>query len=172
MTPEFHRPIRIDQIGEGEMRQHVTADADERRRLMGRFGLLALDTLVADYALRRDAAGILATGRLTASVAQPCVASGEPVPESIDEPFTIRFQPEGVVQNSEDELSDDAMDTIFYTGQAIDLGEAAAETLALALDPYPRAPDAESTLRAAGVLREEEAGPLSAFGALKDMLKK
>ncbi len=172
MTPEFHRPIRIDQIGEGEMRQHVTADADERRRLMGRFGLLALDSLVADYALRRDAAGILATGRLTASVAQPCVASGEPVPESIDEPFTIRFQPEGAAQNSEDELSDDAMDTIFYTGQAIDLGEAAAETLALALDPYPRAPDAESTLRAAGVLREEEAGPLSAFGALKDMLKK
>ncbi len=172
MTPEFHRPVRIDQIGEGEMRQHIVADTDERRRLMGRFGLLALDSLAADYVLRRDAAGITATGTLTARVAQPCVASGEPVPESVDEPFTLRFLPEGSVENGEFELDDDSLDTMFYTGSAIDLGEAAAETLALALDPYPRSPDAEEALRAAGVLKEEEAVPLSPLGALKDLLKK
>ena len=33
MTPEFHPPIRIDHIGEGETHQHIAADADERRRL-------------------------------------------------------------------------------------------------------------------------------------------
>ncbi|MGN7159016.1 YceD family protein [Sphingomonas sp. SAFR-052] len=172
MTPEFHRPVRIDHIGEGETRQHIAADADERRRLMGRFGLLALESLEADYSLRRDAAGIVATGRLKAEVAQPCVASGEPVPESVDEPFTLRFLPEGSVEGGELELDDEAMDTMFYTGASIDLGEAAAETLALALDPYPRGPHAEEALRAAGVLKEEEAGPLSALGGLKDLLKK
>ena len=172
MNPEFHRPLRIDQLGEGELRQHVAADADERRRLMGRFGLLALDSLTADYALRRDAAGIVATGRLTAQVAQACVASGQPVPESVDEPFTLRFLPEGTIESDEFELSSDAMDTMFYQGQSIDLGEAAAETLALALDPYPRSPDAETALREAGVIKEDEVTPLSALGALKDLLKK
>jgi len=172
MNPEFHRPVRIDQIGEGELRQHIEAQADERRRLMGRFNLLELDVLEADYTLRRDAGGIVATGRLTAKVAQPCVASGEPVPESVDEAFTLRFLPEGSVEGSDVELDDDAMDTIFYTGASIDLGEAAAETLALALDPYPRSPHAEEALRAAGVLKEEEAGPMSALSGLKDLLKK
>lgn len=172
MTPEFHRPVRIDQIGEGELKQHITADTDERRRLMGRFNLLELDVLEADYSLRRDAAGIIATGRLRATVAQPCVASGEPVPEAVDEAFTLRFLPEGSVEQGELELDDDALDTMFYTGAAIDLGEAAAETLALALDPYPRSPHAEEALRSAGVLKEEEATPLTALGGLADLLKK
>jgi len=172
MTPEFHRPVRIDQIGEGDLKQHISADTHERRRLMGRFNLLELGLLEADYSLRRDAAGIIATGRLRAKVAQPCVASGEPVPESVDEPFTLRFLPEGSVEHGELELDDDALDTMFYTGASIDLGEAAAETLALALDPYPRSPHAEETLRSAGVLKEEEATPLSALGGLADLLKK
>ena len=94
------------------------------------------------------------------------------MPESVDEPFTLRFLPEGSVEGGEFELDDEAMDTMFYAGASIDLGEAAAETLALALDPYPRSPHAEEALRAAGVLKEEEAGPLSALGGLKDLLKK
>ena len=57
-------------------------------------------------------------------------------------------------------------------GGAIDLGEAAAETMALALDPFPRAAGAEAALRAAGVLSEEEARPANAFAALKDALRK
>lgn len=172
MTPEFHRPLRIDQIGEGELRQRIEADADERRRLMGRFQLLSLESLVADYALRRDAAGIVATGRLTAKVAQPCVASGEPVPESVDESFVLRFLPEGSIEGDAAELDDSAMDTMFYAGAAIDLGEAAAETLALALDPYPRSPHAEEALRTAGVVREEDVVPITALGGLKDLLTK
>ncbi|WP_230771159.1 YceD family protein [Sphingomonas sp. Leaf4] len=172
MTSEFHRPIRIDQIGEGELRQRIEADGDERRRLMGRFRLLAIDSLVADYALRRDVAGIVATGRLTAQVAQACVASGEPVPESVDEPFVLRFLPESSIEGDAAELDDSAMDTMFYTGASIDLGEAAAETLALALDPYPRSPDAEEVLRTAGVVREEDVAPITALGGLKDLLTK
>ena len=42
--------------------------------------------------------------------------------------------------------------------------------MALALDPYPRAPGAEAVLRAAGVVSEEEAGPFGALAALRGRL--
>jgi hypothetical protein len=43
--------------------------------------------------------------------------------------------------------------------------------MALALDPFPRAPDADDVLKAAGVLSEGEAGPFAALRALKDRLQ-
>jgi len=42
-----------------------------------------------------------------------------------------------------------------------------ADTLALALDPFPRGPNADVALKAAGVLSEEQAGPFAALAALK-----
>ncbi|MEO5866096.1 MAG: DUF177 domain-containing protein, partial [Sphingomonas sp.] len=68
------------------------------------------------------------------------------------------------------ELGEDALDTVPHDGSAIDLGEVAAETMALALDPYPRAPGAAEILRRFGVISEEEAAPLSALAGLRDML--
>ena len=77
------------------------------------------------------------------------------------------------------ELSEDECDTVFYTGGTIDLGEAAAETLALGLDPYPRSPNAAAALREAGVISEDEAkaqaeasGPFGGLAALRDKLGK
>lgn len=173
MTPEFSRPLRLDQIGAGESEHHVDATADERRALAGRFGLLALDRLAADYAVRRDAVGVIATGTLKGRVSQACVATGKPVPATIDQPFTLRFQPEpGDDTPEEVELDADDCDTIFFTGGAIDLGEAAAQTLALALEPFPRAADAEDALREAGVLSEDQAGPFAGLAALKEKLGK
>jgi hypothetical protein len=59
------------------------------------------------------------------------------------------------------------MDVQFHDGTAIDVGEAVAQSLALALDPYPRAPDAEAALKEAGVTSEAETGPFAALAALK-----
>jgi len=59
---------------------------------------------------------------------------------------------------------------VFHDGAAIDLGGAIADTLALALDPYPRSAAAETALREAGVLSEEEAGPFAALAQLKKAL--
>jgi uncharacterized metal-binding protein YceD (DUF177 family) len=56
-----------------------------------------------------------------------------------EERFRLRFVPAGRESDDDDPDSDDE---IAYTGATIDLGEAAAEQLALALDPYPRKPDA------------------------------
>lgn len=167
MTPEFSRLRRLDTIGAGESRVSVEADAAERIALARRFGLIAINALAADYNLRRDATGIIARARLSGAVVQPCSVTGDPVPAKIEEDFAIRFVPEGGDAADEVELSADDCDTVFYTGGAIDLGEAAAETLALALDPFPRSPGAEAALRDAGVLSEEETGPFAALAKLK-----
>lgn len=180
IAPEFPRPHRLDQIGAGESQVRVEASAEERAALAGRFGLAAMEALSADYTLRRDAAGVVAKGRLSARVTQSCVITGEPVPARVEEDFAIRFVPEPEEGTEEEmELSEDECDTVFYTGGAIDLGEAAAETLALALDPFPRSPNAEAALKEAGVLSEEEAkrlaeesGPFGGLAGLRDRLGK
>jgi uncharacterized metal-binding protein YceD (DUF177 family) len=175
---EFNRPQRLDTIGAGESQVHVEAEPAERTALAARFGLKAIDSLAADYAIRRDAQGIVATGHLSARVVQACVITDDPVPAAIEEDFAIRFLPEDDgTSDDEVELSEDECDIVFYSGGAIDLGEAAAETLALALDPYPRSPAAEAALRDAGVISEEEAqklaeesGPFGGLASLRDKL--
>ena len=99
------------------------------------------------------------------------MVTAAPLPAQVEEDFAILFLPEPGEGADEVELSEEECDTVFYTGGAVDLGEAAAETLALALDPFPRSPDAEAALKAAGVLSEEEAGPFGALAALKDKLR-
>jgi uncharacterized metal-binding protein YceD (DUF177 family) len=169
MTPEFSRPLRLDAIGEGEKRVTVQAEEGERVALARRFGLIAIESLAAAFAVRRDAAGVVAHGTLSGAVVQACSVTGEPVPALIEEAFDLRFLPEPGDTGDEVELSEDECDTVFYTGSAIDLGEAAAETLALALDPVPRAPGAEAALREAGVLSEDDnpTGPFAALAKLK-----
>lgn len=164
MTPEFSRPERLDTIGERARAVAVSADAAERAALARRFALVAVDRLEGQFTLRRDAAGFLVDGRVSAAVVQACSITGDPVPATIDEPVALRFVT-GMTGEGEIELSDDAIDEVEIEGDAIDLGETAAETLALALDPFPRAPGAEAALRAAGVLSEEEHTPFNAFAA-------
>ena len=170
MTPEFSRPVRLDAIGEREQTVDIAADAAERAALATRFGLLAIDSLTARFTLRREAAGIAARGHVGAALTQACAVTEAPLPASVAEDVAIRFLPADSPAGEEIELGEDECDTMFYEGGAVDLGEAAAETMALALDPYPRGPDAESALRAAGVLSEDQAGPFGALAALKDKL--
>jgi len=174
-TPEFSRPERIDTIGTRARSVTIAADAGERAALARRFGLAAIDRLDATFALNRDASGIVARGTVTATVTQSCVVTGDPVPASVDEAVALRFVPQDAIDDGDDEeieLSADALDTVAYSGGAVDLGEAAAETMALALDPFPRSSRAETALREAGVLSEGEAGPFGALAGLRDALRK
>ncbi|MCW3835158.1 YceD family protein [Sphingomonas canadensis] len=168
--PEFPRPQRLDRIG-ADTRVTVSAEPGEREALAVRFGLIAIGRLEASYHLRPEAGSVRASGHLSAEVVQPCVATGDPVPARIEEDFDLRFVPDGSPEGDEIELDEADCDTVFFTGGAIDLGEAAAETLALALDPFPRSPAAADALKQAGVLSEEEAGPFAALAALKGKLK-
>lgn len=168
---EFSHIVRLDELDRIAWPITITADARQCAALARRFGFDAIDTLEADIALERQGTGWLATGQLRAALAQPCVATGEPVPERIKEPFSIRFEREGTMagEGTEHELEIDAQDAdvVEFSGERIDLGEAMAETLALAVNPYPRSADADAWLNRMGVKSEEEAGPFAALAALK-----
>ncbi|CAN5467500.1 DUF177 domain-containing protein [soil metagenome] len=170
VAPEFSRVVRLDQAARAAAGETIVASAQERAALAERFHLVTLDRLEADYTLNAESEVLVARGRLRATLAQTCVATGEPVPETIETAFAVRFLKESDgPQDDEMELSADECDTVFYSGDAIDLGEAVAETLALALAPFPRAPGADSYLKDLGVLSEEQASP---FAVLLGMTNK
>jgi uncharacterized metal-binding protein YceD (DUF177 family) len=169
-VPEFAAPVRLDTIGSAPRTVSIEADADQRAALAMRFGLIALDHLSAEATLVRDGDIIVVDGTIRADAVQPCVASGEPVPSHVDAPFALRFVPDAVVEEEEVELDEDELDTLPYSGGSIDVGEAVAQTLALSLDPFPRAEQADDALREAGVVGEEEMSPFAALKALKDKL--
>lgn len=158
MTPELNRTVRVDTLGSAPRALSVEADAADRAALAERFDLKALDRLSAELTLSRSGETVTATGTLQAQVTQSCVVTGAPVEARIEEPFSILFRPQlRTADDEEIELGEGEMDVVFYDGALIDVGEAVAETLALALDPYPRAPAAEAALREAGVASEDEA---------------
>ena len=171
---EFSRPVRIDTLGEAPRRLEIAAEEVERLNLARRFALLAIDRLAATLSLSRKGDEVAMTGSLEAKVTQACVATGEPVEAELELPFALAFrpQPEAAGPEEEIELEADELDTVFYDGGAIDVGEAVAETLLLGLDPYPRAPGADEALRKAGVKSEAEAGPFGALAGLKDKMGK
>lgn len=171
--PEFSRPVRLDTIGPARREMDLEAEPGEREALARRFGIASIESLGAHLAISRQGDEVRATGRLQARVVQSCVVTDAPVAATVDEPFDILFrpQPAGGGGEEEIELDEGDMDVVFYDGSAIDMGEAVAETLSLSLDPYPRAPDAEAALKAAGVKSEEEAGKFGALAALRDKLK-
>jgi len=174
ITPEFSRLVRLDSLGAQPRVIPVEADDAERGALATRFDLVTLDRLEASTECTRDGDSVDVVGQLSADLVQSCVASGEPVAARIEEIFRLRFVPAPSLESEaeEVELSESDCDIIGYTGRAIDLGEAVAETLGLALDPFPRNPAAEEALRAAGVLSEEDAGPFAALKGLKEKLGK
>ena len=172
MTVEFARPQRVDTIGDDARTIEVDADAQERAALAKRFDLIGIEKLAGKFAIRRDAAGIVAEGRVEAAVTQACSITGDPLPVTVDEPVALRFVAEEDSGQDEVELGDSDIDVIPHDGGTIDLGEVAAETMALALDPFPRGPNAEVVLKEAGVLSEEQAGPFGVLAGLKDMLEK
>ncbi len=172
MTPEFSRIWRLDALGI-DRQVEIEADVAERAALAARFGLQSLDALSATATFHPGTAGIEATGRMKAKGVQSCVITAEPVPAKIDQPFTIRFvAPDDTPVSEELELDAEDCDVMEHDGHGIDLGEAIAQTLGLALDPYPRAPTAEARIKEIGILSEEEAGPFGALAALKDKMKK
>ncbi|RED17158.1 YceD family protein [Parasphingopyxis lamellibrachiae] len=169
--PEFSRPIPIDAIGAGAASHSVEASAEECAALAGRFELMAMDGLSAEAEVRRNDTVVYARGLARAEVTQSCVVTGDPVSSRIEAEFDLRFLPETAPPSEEEiELSADECETMTYTGGAIDIGEAAAQTVALALDPFPRSGNAEQVLRDAGVISEEEAGPFGALKGLRDAL--
>ncbi len=143
----------------------IEASPEERAALAARFGLGAVESLRAEVALEQKPRAIRATGRLRAAIMQPCAISGEDFPVTIDEPVDLRFVEEHqrpATEDEEIELEADDCDEIEFSGDMFDLGEAVAQTLGLAIDPYAEGPNADAARAAAGIVQEgEQLGPLA-----------
>ena len=168
MIESFAHQIRIDQVRDGD-RVELSADESERAAIARQLDLEKIERLDAHVMLHRSGDGIRAKGRVTAALEQSCVVTREPVAAYVDEPFEIAFVPEPKIDapDAEIELGAEDCDVVFHDGATIDIGAAVTDTLALALDPYPRSASADAALKEAGVINEEQAGPFSALAALK-----
>jgi uncharacterized metal-binding protein YceD (DUF177 family) len=162
---EFSRPFDVRQLDHRAVQ--LVADARERQALTLRFGLVRIDRLEAEVVLVRQGEALTATGTLSADIVQSCAVSAEDLPVALREPLAFRFVPQGQAHgpDAEIELDADALDEIEFTGTVVDLGEAVAQSVALAIDPFATGPEAE----AARTLLDE--GGASPFAALKGLIK-
>lgn len=161
MNPEFSHRLALAHVPAGGMELHLEASAAEREALAQRLGLLALKAFAADLRLRPDEEGaICVSGRMTAALEQACGVTLVPVAQSIDEEVAWRLLPEGMEPSD----GEDDPDDIESEQGVADLGEALAQQLSLAVDPYPRAPGA--TLPE-GLADQEAHGPFAALLKLR-----
>ena len=164
---ELHHPVAIGQIGAGGLEREVVATTAECAAIAARLLVPAVGALSCRFRLTPAGNGVVsAEGVLSARVTQECVVTTDPFEAEVQEAFRVRFVPEAqFVEPEEEDLLDlEADDEIPYPGHHIDLGEAAVEQLALALDPYPRKPGA--TLDEAALPSDPEEAPASPFAAL------
>jgi uncharacterized metal-binding protein YceD (DUF177 family) len=118
------------------------------------------------------------TGRLAATVVQPCVVTLAPVTTRIEEHVSRRFLahlPDETTEEAEIEMPED--ESIEKLGHEIDLAAVMAEALTLALPLYPRAQDAaldEATFTEPGkaALKDDDLRPFASLKALRDKLEK
>ena len=163
---EFTRWVDIRAIDEAPL--VLTASLDECQALARRFDIVRIDRLEATVALAREGAVVTAKGRLCAAIVQACAISAEDLPVAINEALDFRFVPTSHHRPDEElELTADECDEIEFTGTRFDLGEAVAQSLVLAIDPFAEGPDADRVRREVGLLGEAAAGPFAALTVLK-----
>ncbi|KKB09236.1 YceD family protein [Devosia chinhatensis] len=142
--PIFDAIVRIDKLPTGGRSVVVEANDVERAAIAAAMNILSVESFVSRLAVTPFRGGLRALGSLDAVVSQASVVSFEPVSEAISEPIDRVFLPAPRDGNSpapgsetfidlEDEDFPDHID-----GAEVDLSALMLETLALALDPYPK----------------------------------
>src|SRR5690606_6644186 len=104
---------------------------------------------------------------------QECVVTTDPVPLKPSESFTMLFTTDPAVADAAgidvDAEAEDPPELI--EGDAIDLGEAVVQQMAMALDPYPRAPDAPAVAAEQGTEGEGDEDRPNPFAVLSRLRK-
>lgn len=138
---EFSHVIDVMRLPAGGGHYEIAASAEQRAALAKRFGLLALDRLEAKVDVTRLAGGFYRlSAAMDAAPIQACVVTAEPVSSHITESFSLLYGP---VEDEKDVILDGDAETVeSIEDGTIDLGEAVAQQLSLALDPFPHSADA------------------------------
>jgi uncharacterized metal-binding protein YceD (DUF177 family) len=139
---EFSRLVPLTRLGSQPFRQRIEAAEEERQKLAKRFELLTLDRLVAEVEIRRQTQEtVLLEAEFEAEFEQCCAVTLDPVRSAVSHRFTLVYGP---VCDAEHEITLSGDEPAFepLTDDAIDIGEAVAQELSLALPQFPRHPDA------------------------------
>ena len=176
-TPEFSLKLAAKDVPPAGTSIEFSADAATCAALARRFGILELHGLRGTATVKPfRKQGLSVDGRFEATVIQACVVTLDPVTQQIEASFTRRWLPEHpigpetgaeareVLIEAEGEDTPEPM-----TGGAVDIGEAVAEELALAIEPYPRKPGVAYDLpsEAPEDAAEERPNPFTVLEKLK-----
>jgi uncharacterized metal-binding protein YceD (DUF177 family) len=164
--------IRLDSMPAAGRDVRVAPGVAERAALAVQLGVTSLDRLEVALHAVKFRGGMRVTGRLTATVTQPSVVTLDPVHQEISEPVDRIFLPTGekpfagpadaevFVDLDGEDLPD------HFEGNEADLTGLIIETLALAIDLYPRGAG-EAVDLPSGTDTPEDS-PFAALKALKD----
>jgi uncharacterized metal-binding protein YceD (DUF177 family) len=163
-TPEFSRRIDGLHLAASGERFEFAATAEERAGLAKRFALLALDRLEAKVKLTPLAGGYYhLAAEFEAKLTQACTLTLEPIPNRIAEAFTLTYGP--AEEGGEIVLDGDPVEPL--DDGVIDIGEAVAQQLSLALDPFPRAPGATAEVEIGTSAEVPSESPFAALARLR-----
>jgi len=166
-VPEFSRLVPLARLGSEPFQTTIEATPKERERLAERFDLVVLDRLAAVVMLQRvSGERIRLDATFEAEFVQSCVVTLDPVPGRVAQTFSLVYAP---LEEQQIEIDIDVDKPVFepLTGDAIDIGEAVAQELSLALPDFPRLADAFiDPLEAA----EAEDSPFAALERLRRSL--
>ena len=137
------RKFKADEIRDGASGEIVAQDA-EMAAIVRMLDLARLDELVFVYRFQRSGEGRLRLkGRLKARLVQLCVVSLDPVETELDFPVEVEFWPGALVdefvRSAEESGSHEILDWPEpIVDGTIDLGTVMYESIAMAIDPYPK----------------------------------
>ncbi|GAK33363.1 hypothetical protein JCM17846_22810 [Iodidimonas nitroreducens] len=150
----FHHIISRDSLDKEPLFLDLKADEAIREALSQRFELPAINALEGDVEINAIEGGMKLSGQLRADLVQQCVLTLQPIVVRLDEPFAIYYLADDLPEEDGEAIVDaEHEDVVALIDGKVDVGEALAQTLSLALDPFPRAEDA---VLPQGVISEDE----------------
>ena len=172
--PILSRPLKVDEIRDGASGKIVVTKS-ELEAVAKMLDLVALDRLTFAYRIDRGGSErLLLTGKLRADATQTCVVSLDPIEARLEVPVEMEFWPAELIPHSERNAGDHGGAGVLDWPEAIDdgridLGPVIYETLATALDPYPRRSEASFDWPQGQGQEGEGAGsgPFASLAALK-----
>ena len=143
-------PVIVAQIPDTGLHREIEADLAAREAMAEVAGLREVLSANASLDVTPESGGrVHVTGWVQARIGQTCVVTLDPIENEIDEPIDLIFAPPEQIPVLSD-LVDEAAESDTeipdppepIINGVIDLGRLATDALFLAVDPYPRKPDA------------------------------
>ena len=143
-------PVVVAQIPDTGLHSDIEASRPERETTAEIAGLREILSAQASFDLTPIAGGRFhVVGRVRARIGQICVVTLDPIESDIDEPIDLMFAPPEQIPQLADLVDKAAQPDAEIPDPPepiesgiIDLGRIATDALYLAIDPYPRKPDA------------------------------